>query len=205
MDERLFFPATKRNCNAIGAVLTDFLPQNGICLEIASGSGEHATAFQRKFPSIIWQSSDPDTSCRKSINSWIKHQELHEKMPSPIDLSVERTPWPLTKEISLKLTSIVCINLIHIAPWKCTICLFKESGRFLQKDCPLILYGPFKREGKHTSESNSIFDSSLKTKNISWGIRDLEEVIKVAKNSGFNRTFIIEMPANNLSVIFIRN
>ena len=204
MDERLFFPATQCNKAPIEKVLRKYLPKNGFVLEIASGSGEHGVTFQKKFPTIIWQTSDSDQSCRRSINSWIRHERLTEKMPLAIDLSVEKTPWPLTNTFISNLSSIVCINLIHIAHWDCTRFLFKESGKYLKCGSPLILYGPFKRENIHTAESNAIFDKSLKSRNKHWGIRNLEAVDEIAKSSGFKRSKVIKMPANNFSVIFNR-
>ena len=204
MDERLFFPATLRNRAAIGEVLDEFLPHNGITLEIASGSGEHGVTFQKRFPNIIWQTSDSDQFCRRSINSWIRHERLTEKMPLAIDLSVEKTPWPLSNTFMSKISSIVCINLIHIAHWDCTQFLFKGSEKYLKCGSPLILYGPFKRDNVHTAESNAIFDRSLKSRNKHWGIRNLETVDEIAKNSGFKRSKLITMPANNFSVIFHR-
>ncbi len=204
MDERLFFSATLRNRTAIGKVLDESLPHDGIVLEIASGSGEHGVTFQKQFPNIIWQTSDPDQACRKSINSWIRHERLTKKMPLAIDLSVEKTPWPLTNTFKSKINAIICINLIHIANWDCTQFLFKESGKYLQRDSPLILYGPFKRDNTHTSESNANFDRSLKSRNKHWGVRNLEDEEKIAKSSGFKRSNLITMPANNLSLIFHR-
>ena len=204
MDDRLFFPATLRNRTVIGEVLSDILPKNGIVLEIASGSGEHGITFQKQFSNIIWQTSDPDPSCRRSINAWIMHEKLDKKMPLSIDLSVDKTPWPLTRKCISNISSIICINLIHIAHWDCTKFLFQESANFLKKDSPLILYGPFKRENAHTSESNATFDRLLKRQNANWGIRDLEEIDKIAIEFGFKRSNLIRMPANNLTLIFRR-
>jgi len=202
MDTRLFFPATERNKGPIGDMLLKFLPQNGFVLEIASGSGEHAVAFQKRFPSIHWQTSDPDPSCRKSINGWIKHQGLETKMSQPLDLDVQKRPWPLTPKLRSSLTMIVCINMLHISPWKCTQALFEEAGDLLRKDQLLMLYGPFKRNGEHTSESNLLFDLSLKAQNPSWGVRDLDDVNEVGIRNGFEKHDVFKMPANNLSVIF---
>ena len=202
MDERLFFPATERNRGAIGEVLSKTLPSNGFVLEIASGSGEHGVTFQERFPNIHWQTSDPDPSYRKSISAWIKHQGLMGKMPQPLDLDVQKRPWPLTNEFRSSLKAIVCINMIHISPWGCTQALFEESGKLLEKDQWLMLYGPFKRNGEHTSESNARFDQSLKVQNPTWGVRNLDVVSEVGVKNGFENHDIFEMPANNLSVIF---
>ena len=202
MDERLFFPATERDRGPIGEVLSKTLPSNGFVLEIASGSGEHGVIFQGLFPSIHWQTSDPDPSYRKSISAWIKYQGLMAKMPQPLDLDVQKRPWPLTPEFRSSLKAIVCINMIHISPWGCTKDLFEEAGNLLEKDQFLMLYGPFKRNGEHTSESNARFDHSLKRQNPNWGVRDLDDVSEIGVENGFINHSVFEMPANNLCVSF---
>ncbi len=202
MDNRLFFTATQKNRDCIGDVLSRFLPKRGSILELASGSGEHGVEFQKRFPSINWQTSDPEPSHRKSISAWIDKYGLSTKMPQPINIDVEVKPWPLTPTLISELKRVVCINMIHISPWTCTKALFKESGNLLKKEQLLMLYGPFKRNGLHTSESNSLFDESLKRQNSTWGIRNLEDVNQVAMKNGFTQEAVIQMPANNLSLIF---
>ena len=123
-------------------------------------------------------------------------------MPYPIDLDVEKRPWPLPINFQSNLKCIVCINMIHISPWNCTEALLEESGRLLHKNQLLILYGPFKKQGKHTSQSNEKFDQYLKDQNDDWGVRDLEEVSTIAMKSGFKNDNIIQMPANNLTVTY---
>ena len=205
LDKRLNFPATTRNRDSIAAVLSNYLSPNSLWLEIASGSGEHGVFFQKLFPSIIWQTSDPELVHRKSINSWIKHEGLFTKMPEPLDLDVEMRPWPITNNIRLLIKGIVCINMIHISPWTCTKALFEESKSLLDQNNFLILYGPFLRKQVQTSESNFNFDQSLKFQNPLWGLRQLDDVNKIALANGFNKDKIIEMPANNLSVIYRLN
>ena len=204
MSNRLYFPATIRNRLPIAKVLSDFLPTDGIVLEIASGSGEHGVEFQKLFPKLLWQTNDPNPIYRESISSWIEYTGLKGKMPEPIDLDVTRKPWNLPKILTSQLGAIVCINLLHISPWSCAEDLFSEANDKLSANSPLIIYGPFKREGKHTSESNYIFDMSLKERNVEWGIRNFEEVKDLATKCGFKRNFAVEMPANNLSVIFYK-
>ncbi len=201
-DNRLFFPATLRNRDSIAAVLSNYLPPNSLLLEIASGSGEHGVFFQKKFPSITWQTSDPKLVHRKSINSWIKHEGLISKMPQPLDLDVEKRPWPITKQLKFHIKGIVCINMIHISPWTCTKALFEESKNYLDQNNFLILYGPFFRKNIQTSVGNVKFDQSLKLQNPLWGLRQLDEVNKLALENGFKLDNLIEMPANNLSVIY---
>ena len=202
MDNRLFFPATQRNKDCIKDVLSRIIKKNGSILEIGSGSGEHGVFFQKRFPKIIWQTSDPELAHRKSISSWIEYEKLNEKMPQPIDLNVEKIPWEIPAKLLLSLQGIVSINMIHVAQWKTTVALFKESGKLLNKNQFLMLYGPFKIDNKHTSQSNYFFDNSLKMQNDLWGIRNLEEVSDESKKNGFFVEDIINMPANNYSIIY---
>ena len=201
MDNRLFFPAVQRNKNFIGDVLARII-KNGSILEIGSGSGEHGVIFQKRFPEIIWQTSDPELVHRKSISSWINYEKLNKKMPQPLDINVKKTPWEIPSKLIQSLQGIVSINMIHVAGWNSTVALFRESGKILNKQQFLILYGPFKIGNKHISQSNYFFDNSLKIQNELWGIRNLEEVNDEAKKSGFFQDDIIRMPANNFSIIY---
>ena len=202
MDNRLFFPSTGRNRDFIREVLSRILPKRGFVLEIGSGSGEHGVVFQKCFPEITWQSSDPELINRKSISAWIKHEELDLKMPQPLDIDVEKVPWEIPSELLLSIQGIISINMLHIASWKCTQSLFNESGKILNNGQFLILYGPFKIGNKNISKSNELFDSSLKMQNKSWGVRDLGEVSEEATKNGFIEEELIHMPAYNFSVIY---
>ncbi len=202
MDNRLFFPATERNKDSIAEVLSRILLKKGYILEIGSGSGEHAIKFQKCFPELTWQSSDPELIHRKSISSWIEHEELNLKMPQPLDIDVEKIPWEIPSELLPSIQGIISINMIHIASWNCTKSLFNESGNLLKNGQFLMLYGPFKIGGKHISQSNELFDISLKMQNVSWGVRDLGEVSEEANKNDFIEEELIRMPANNFSVIY---
>ena len=202
MDNRLFFSATKRNRACIGDVLSTIIKKNGSILEIGSGSGEHGVVFQKRFPEIIWQTSDPELLHRKSISSWIEYEELNKKMPQPLALDVEKIPWKISLNLENSLQGIVSINMIHVAQWTCTVALFRESGKLLKKGQFLILYGPFKIGNKHTSQSNYFFDNSIKIQNDLWGIRNLEEVSSEGKKNGFFQENIISMPVNNFLIIY---
>ena len=205
LDNRLTFPSAKRNRDVIAAVLSDYISPDSLLLEIASGSGEHGVFFQKKFQSIIWQTSDPELAHRKSINSWIKHEGLMSKMPEPLDLNVEIRPWPISTKLKQLIKGILCINMIHISPWTCTKALFEESKSYLDKNNFLMIYGPFIRKTMHTSESNLKFNQNLKLQNPHWGLRQLEDVNEVAMKNGFKEDKVIEMPSNNLSVIYRLN
>jgi len=202
LDNRLFFPATQRNRESIGDVLTRVIRKKDLILEIGSGSGEHGVFFKKRFPEIIWQTSDPDSVHRKSISSWIEYEELNKRMPQPLMLDVQKIPWEIPSKLANFLKGIVSINMIHVAEWKCTELLFMESGKLLNKGQFLVLYGPFKIGNKHISQSNYFFDNSLKIKNNLWGVRNLEEVSEEGKKNGFLQEDIIKMPANNLSIIY---
>jgi len=201
LDNRLFFSATQRNRNCIGDVLSRIL-KKGSVLEIGSGSGEHAVFFQKRFPEIIWQTSDPELLHRKSISSWIEYEDLNKKMPQPLEIDVEKIPWKIPLRLADSLQGIVSINMIHVAQWSCTTALFREAGKLLKKGQFLMLYGPFKIGNNHTSKSNYLFDNSLKMQNDLWGIRDLKEVSEEGKKNGFSQEDIIDMPANNFSIIY---
>jgi len=202
LDNRLFFPATQRNKYIIKEVLSKVIQKNGSILEIGSGSGEHGVFFQKCFPEIIWQTSDPDLMHRKSISTWIDYEKLNNKMPQPIEIDVEKVPWKIPITLAKSLLGIVSINMIHVAKWDCTIALFRESGKLLKEGQFLILYGPFKFRNKHISQSNYFFDNSLKIQNDLWGVRNIESVSNEAKKNGFFQQNIISMPANNFSIVY---
>ena len=202
MDNRLFFPATERNKDSIAEVLSRILLKKGYILEIGSGSGEHAIKFQKCFPELTWQSSDPELVHRKSISSWIEHEELNFQMPQPLDIDVEKIPWKIPSELLNSIQGIISINMIHIASWNCTKSLFKEAGKLLKNGKFLMLYGPFKIGNKHISQSNELFDNSLKIQSKLWGVRDLGEVSAEAYKNGFLKEEVIHMPSNNFSVIY---
>ena len=201
MYKRLFFTATQRNRDCIGDVLSRII-KKGSVLEIGSGSGEHGVVIQKRFPGIIWQTSDPELVHRKSISSWIEYEDLSRKMPQPLEIDVEKIPWKIPLTLANSLQGIVSIKMIHVANCSCTVALFRESGKLLNKGNFLILYGPFKICNKHISESNYFFDISLKVQNDLWGIKNLEEVCVEGKKNGFTQEDIIRMPANNLSIIY---
>ena len=204
MDQRLFFPATERNRGPIGDLLSEVLPASGAVLELASGSGEHAVCFHQRFPNLLWQASDPDPDHRASINAWIQHRGLSHVMPAALNLDVAERPWPLPGEIPSALKAVVCINLLHISPASCTDAVLEESALLLSSGAPLIIYGPFMRNGAHTSASNAAFDQSLRERNHQWGLRELNHVTAIAAKAGFKTENVVSMPANNLSLVFQR-
>ncbi len=197
-DPRLFAPAAARNRGPILDVLREVLPRQGLILEIASGSGEHVVHFAASLPTLTFQPSDPGAEAHASIAAWIAASGARNIL-APLALDAAATRWPIANA-----AAIICINMIHISPWAATEGLFSGARLVLPEDAPLYLYGPYRRNGAHTAPSNAAFDESLRAQNPAWGVRDLETVAACAAKAGFGEPQVIEMPANNLSVIFRR-
>ena len=192
----LHFPATRRNREPIRAALKDVLPASGTVLEIASGSGEHAAYFAPGFSRLTWQPTDPVAAHRDSIAAHAETAAATNIRP-PLDLDVMAPPWPVRSA-----DAIIAINLIHVAPWEVFLGLLDGAADCLSAGAPLFLYGPFMRDGVHTAPSNEAFDRSLRAQNPTWGVRDLTEMAIAAKARGLPLDRVIEMPANNLGVVF---
>ena len=191
-------PAAQRNREPIANVLRDVLPDTGKVLEIASGSGEHALYFAQVFPQILWQPSDHDDAAVASIESWAAQSDLPNLL-APVKIDAARTDtWPEFDGVS----AILCINMVHISPWSATEGLMRGAAARLGPYEPLILYGPYLRDGVATAPSNLAFDADLKRRNPQWGVRSLGAVESLAAECGFARDRIVEMPSNNLTVIF---
>jgi len=199
VDKRHFSPSTARNREPISAAMRRVFPQTGKVLEIASGAGEHAVFVARALPGLVWQPSDPDAESRASISAWIEHEGLANILPS-LDIDVREKDWG----VKAPFDAIVAINMIHIAPWEAALGLFAGAGRLLRGGGLLFLYGPYMRDGKHTAPSNQAFDAWLKARDPSFGVRDIADVTAVAARNGLALRETIEMPANNLSLVFER-
>ena len=197
-DARRYAPATQRNRDAILAQLYRVLPPTGLVLEVASGTGEHATYFTPHLTGLRWQPSDPDAELRLSIAAWIEHCKSRDVLP-PLDLDVERSPWPIAYA-----DAVVNINMIHIARWSATRALMRGAYAILPPGGVLYMYGPFQRNHCHTAPSNQDFDEGLRRMNPAWGVRDLDDVTKVAADEGLVRSEVVPMPSNNFSVTFHR-
>ena len=194
--DRKHAPATLRNREPIAEVLREELPVIGKVLEVASGSGEHCAFFAKLFPGHVWQPSDPDPGALGSIASWCA--ALDNVLP-PLPLDAASLDWPVDAA-----DAVLCINMAHISPWEATLGLVAGANRLLVKGAPLILYGPWRREGVTTAPSNELFDASLKARDARWGLRRVEDLDKAAAACGFARTRLVEMPANNLALVYRR-
>jgi len=200
--DRAHAPATARNREPILAVLREVLPERGDALEIASGTGEHACFFARNLPGLTFHPSDPDEDARRSIAAWIDHERLANLMP-PLRIAADESDWDVGS-VAGSLVAILNVNMIHISPWQCCEGLMRGAGRLLPAGAPLYLYGPYKREGRHTAPSNEAFDQSLRARDPLWGLRNLDDVVACAAENGLALERVVEMPANNLSVVLRR-
>lgn len=189
-------PAAVRNRDPILDVLRRVLPGRGTALEIASGSGQHVVHFAEHLPDVTWQPSDPDLLARESVAAWTREKGLDNVEP-PLALNATDDPWPLPRA-----DAVICINMIHIAPWAAAQGLLRGAGRVLPSAGVLVTYGPYKVGGAHTAESNARFDASLRARDPDWGVRDLEAVEAEAAPHGLSLVETVEMPVNNLTLVF---
>ncbi|WP_291844052.1 DUF938 domain-containing protein [Maricaulis sp.] len=195
-DGRLHSPSAARNRDAIAAVLCEALPEDARVLEIGSGTGEHAVAACLARPDIRWQPSDPDPASRASQAAWADTAGGAIRPPLAIDLLD-----PASCDGLDGFDALVCMNVIHIAPWGVAEALAGLAARLLAPGGVVVLYGPF-QEGEATAPSNLAFDASLKTRNPDWGVRALDHVVELFARKDLTLARRIDMPANNLSLLF---
>lgn len=191
-------PATARNREPILAVLAPILPSRGLLLEISSGTGEHAAFMAPRLPAgIDWQPTDLDPANLADIDAHARASGCGRIRPAVV-LDTTAPRWPVAAA-----DAMLCCNMIHIAPWAAAEGLFAGAARTLPPGAPLVLYGPYRRDGAHTAPSNAAFDDWLQARNPAWGVRCLDsEVTPLAARHGFRRESVAEMPANNLTVVF---
>jgi cyclopropane fatty-acyl-phospholipid synthase-like methyltransferase len=168
-------------------------------LEIGCGTGEQAVYFAKALPHLTWQPADADSEAIASAAAWRRAANLG-NLERPITLDATAKDWDLPTGFAPD--ALVSVNMVHIAPFAAATGLIDHAGQLLPEDGVLYLYGPFRRGGQHTAPSNAAFDESLRSRNPAWGIRDLEEIAAIAAASHLTHTETIEMPANNLSVVF---
>lgn len=183
-----------RNRDALLAELRGMLPASGLVLEVAAGTGEHARHFASALPGLTWQPSDPMPEARASMDAWAGGVP---NIRPGLALDAMDWPWPIGEA-----DAVLCVNMIHIAPWAACLGLLRGAAAILPAGAPLILYGPYLRTGVPTAPSNLDFDASLRERNPAWGLRQMETVAEAA--AGFTLERAVEMPANNLTVVFRR-
>lgn len=206
-DGRLDAAAFHRNHAAIWQVLAASLQQHsGDVVEVGSGTGQHVMHFAEQSPGITWWPSDLNDAHLNSIEAWRAHtQRANVRSPLRIDLTDPNWCPEMTDGGGPRdLRAVFCANVVHIAPWPVAKGLISGAARYLRPNGKLFIYGPFKRGGKHTALSNATFDTSLRNGNPEWGVRDVEELEKVATSVGLKLSEVVEMPANNFILIFTR-
>ena len=207
-DGRLDAAAFHRNHAPIWAVLEKFLAdKSGHVVEVGSGTGQHVVHFARHTPGIVWWPSDLNENHLRSIEAWRAHSALP-NIRSPLRIDLGDPAWcPAMHDGSGpdELLAVFCANVIHIAPWRVAEGLFAGAGRYLGPDGRLFLYGPFKRDGKHTAMSNAVFDTSLRQQNAEWGVRDIAGLEELAAGAGLALIEAVPMPANNMILVFGRS
>ena len=191
-------PATARNVGPLTNVLARELPGSGTVLEIASGTGEHALAFAERFPALRWLPSDCDPANLASIEAYRQEASLPNIAP-PVLLDAGADRWPVSAADAL-----LCVNMVHIAPWRATEGLFAGAARLLRSDAPLIVYGPFIESAVETAPSNLAFDRSLSQRDARWGLRDAAALDALGIDAGFRRSARYAMPANNIVLVWRR-
>jgi SAM-dependent methyltransferase len=182
-------------------VLTRVLPRKGIVLEIGSGTGEHAIYFAKALTNLVWIPSDPDAASRASIEAWIATEDLA-NVRAPVAIDVRGAVWGV--EDDAPFDAMISLNMVHIAPWEAALGLLAGAGRLLRPNGVLFFYGPFMLGGTHTAASNAAFDADLKRREPRWGVRDLDDLIAEATPHGLDLCEVVAMPANNLSLVFVK-
>jgi SAM-dependent methyltransferase len=191
-------PAALRNRQPIADVLRDWLPRSGLVLEIASGSGEHAIYFAERFRALDWQPSDIHPEALASIAAWADRASLPNVRP-PLMIDAASPRWPVGRADAL-----LSINMVHISPWGSALGLLDGAARLLAPGAPLILYGPWLKDGLPTADSNLEFDLDLRRRDPEWGLRKVEDFASAAADRGI---FLVEtrpMPANNMMLLLRR-
>jgi hypothetical protein len=192
-------PAAERNAPPILAQLQRLLPQRGLLLEIASGTGQHAAFCSAGLPGWQWQPSDWQDSGFAAIAAWCGDRA---NVRPPISLDVLQAAWPGVPD---RVDAVFCANLIHIAPWACTAGLMQGAARHLSAEGLLFTYGPYREDGVPTAAGNLAFDADLKQRDPAWGLRHLTEVAAQAAAAGLRLRERVAMPANNLLLVWDRS
>lgn len=192
-------PAALRNREPIADVLAEWLPENGHVLEIASGTGEHATFFAKRFPSLEWQPTDIHPDALSSIAAWREASGLP-NICLPLTLDAASPEWPIDR-----VDAVLSINMVHISPWASAVGLLDGASRLLRPGAPLILYGPWLKDDIETAPSNLDFDADLKRRDPEWGLRRVEDFVAAAEPRGLSLEETRVMPANNLMLLLRRS
>jgi hypothetical protein len=181
--------------------------KSGDVLEAGSGTGQHVVHFATHTPDVTWWPSDTNERHLASIAAWLRYAGLPNTRP-PLTIDLSDPAWCRAMQDGSgpgELLAVFCANVIHIAPWRVAEGLLAGAASYLRPDGRLFLYGPFKRDGKHTALSNAVFDTSLRERDAEWGVRDIGDIRSLAEGVGLALVETVEMPANNLILAFARS
>jgi SAM-dependent methyltransferase len=203
-DGRLRGPAFARNHAPIWSVIEPFLAgRSGDVLEVGSGTGEHVVDYARRTPAVTWWPSDVNPRHLASVAAWRAHAQLANIQP-PARVDLLRDDWDAGLAVPGELLAIVCINVLHISPWRVTESLLAGAARKLAPDGRVFIYGPFMRNGAQ-APSNAAFDASLRAENAAWGVRDTRDIAAVAARNGLRIAEAISMPRDNFTLMMTRD
>lgn len=194
-----FSAASDRNKAPILAVLADVLPRQARVLEVASGTGQHAEHCAAAQPGWTWQPTDVDPQALPAIAARCAHLA---QVLAPLRLDVLQQPWPAELGAPGSVDAVYCANMIHISPWATCAGLMQGAARLLTPGGALVLYGPYLEDTVVTSPGNLAFDADLRRRNPQWGLRRLADVVAQARAAGLTLERRVEMPANNLTLVF---
>src|SRR4029077_18727616 len=200
-DARQFSPSAARNCVPIREVLIRVLPKKGIVLETGSGTGEHVVCFAKALPSLVWLPSDPDGASRTSIEAWMTSEGLT-NVRAPVPIDVREEVWGV--EHDAPFDAMICLNMVHIAPWEAALGLLAGGKRLLRRGGVLFLYGRLMIGGTPTATTNAAFDADLKHRDPGWGVRDVDDIVREAVPNELELREVVNMPANNLSLVLVK-
>jgi hypothetical protein len=204
LDGRLRGPAFARNHAPIWSVIEPFLAsRTGHVLEVGSGTGEHVIAYARRSPDVTWWPSDVNPRHLASIAAWRAHAQLA-NIAAPARLDLLAPDWDEAIAAPGPLLAMLCVNVLHISPWRVTENLLAGAGRRLAADGHLFVYGPFMRDGAHTAASNAAFDASLRAENAEWGVRDVRDIAAAAAQCGLHIAAVAAMPRDNFTLVIAR-
>ena len=197
MNAKPYSEACEQNKEPILAVLRRFFIEPGFILEIGGGTGQHAVHFARALPDLDWQTTDL-AGALPGIQFWFYEAGLPNLRP-PLELDVCREPWPVARA-----DGVFSANTAHIMAWSMVECLFRGVGRLLKPGCPFCLYGPFNYGGQHTSVSNAQFDQWLRARDPDSGVRDFDDLNRLADAEGLRLLADCPMPVNNRTLVWVR-
>ena len=190
-----FAPACERNKGPILEVLRRVFAGADDVLEIGSGTGQHGVWFAAGLPHLVWRTSELSWH-HAGINAWIDDAGL-DNLERPLALDVLRRPWPLTR-----VGAAFSANTAHYMHWPEVEAMFDGVADVLVPGARFALYGPFARDGRHTSANNAAFDRMLRMHDPGFGVRDVDDLARIAARGAMTLEEDIPMPSNNRTLIW---